>query len=66
MGMTVKTMNRSHRTVFFVILLVFAVGLTTALVLAGERKAQGNSSSTPQTDTVPYISSVWLSGTSNV
>ncbi len=31
--------NRSHRIAYLVLLLVVAVALTTALVLAGERKS---------------------------
>jgi hypothetical protein len=61
---TVKTINRSHRVVYLVMLLVFAVALTTALVLAGERKPEGSKSSTLQRDTVPTLrASVW--GTSH-
>jgi len=37
--MTVKTTNRPHRITYLVIVLVFAVTLSTALVLAGERNA---------------------------
>jgi hypothetical protein len=66
MGMTVKTNNRSRRTVFMVVLLVFAVALTTALVLAGERKAEGSKTSTLQTNTVPTLRAAWLSGKSDV
>jgi len=66
MGMTVKTNSRSHRAVYMVVLLMFAVALTTALVLAGERKAEGKKSSTLQTNTVPTLSAVWLSGNRNV
>ena len=62
--MTVKTANRSHRAVFMVLLLVFAVALTTALVLAGEQNAEGSKSSTLETDTVPTWSWVSLSGKS--
>ena len=65
MGMTVKTINRSHRIVYLVVLLVFAVALTTALVLAGERKPEG-SSSTLQTNTVLTLRAVCLWGMSNV
>jgi hypothetical protein len=65
LGMTVKTNNRSHRAVFMVVLLVFAVALTTALVLAGERKAEGNKTSSLQTNAVPTLSAVWLSGKRN-
>ena len=35
--MTVNTTNRSPRIAYLVVLLVFAVALTTALVLAAER-----------------------------
>jgi hypothetical protein len=63
-GMTVKQTNRSHRVLTMVVLLVFAVALTTALVLAGERKPEGSKSSTLQRDTVPTLrASVW--GTSH-
>ena len=65
--MTVKINNRSHRAVFMVVLLVFAVALTTALVLAGERKAEGNNkTSTLQTNTVLPLNAVWLSGNRDV
>jgi len=64
--MTVKTINRSHRIVYLVMLLVFAVALTTALVLAGERKAGGSKTSTLQTNTVPVVSAVCLWGMSDV
>jgi hypothetical protein len=64
MGMTVKTINRSHRGIYLVVLLVLAVALTTALVLAGERKPEGKSSSL-QTNTVPALRVVCLWG-SNV
>ena len=58
--MTVKTINRSRRVVYLVVLLVFAVALTTALVLAGEPKAEGSKSSTLQTNTVPAMRVVCL------
>ena len=65
-GMTVKTNNRSHRVVYLIVLLVFAVALTTALVLAGERKPEGNKSSrTLQPKTVPTLSTAGLPGTNN-
>lgn len=67
--MTVKTINRSHRIVYIVymvVLLVFAVALTTALVLAGERKPEGSKTSSLQTDTVPTLSALCLWGTRNV
>ncbi len=60
--MTVNTGNRSHRVVFLVVLLMLAVALTTALVLAGERKPEGNKASTLQSNTVPMESAVWLWG----
>lgn len=53
--MTVKTMNRSHRVIYLVVLLVFAVALTTALVLAGELKPDGSKASTLQLSTVPTL-----------
>ena len=65
MGMTVKTINRSHRIVYLVMLLMLAVALTTALVLAGERKPERNTS-TLQTNTVPTLRAVCLWGMSNV
>jgi hypothetical protein len=62
--MTVKTINRSHRVIYLVMLLVFAVALTTALVLAGELRPEGSKSSTLQRDTVPALRAcVW--GTSH-
>lgn len=64
--MTVKTINRSRRVVYLVVLLVFAVALTTALVLAGEPKPDGSKSSTLQTYTVPALRAVCLWGTNNV
>jgi len=63
--MTVKTTNRSHRVVYLIALLVFAVALTTALVLAGERKPEGNKSSTLQSNTSSALSAVCLWGNSN-
>jgi hypothetical protein len=65
MGMTVKTMNRSHRVIYLVVLLMFAVALTTALVLAGERKPEGSKSSHLQPNTVPTSKTVCLWGKSN-
>jgi hypothetical protein len=65
MGMTVKTTNRSHRVIYMVVLLVFAVALTTALVLAAERHPEGTKSSTLQSNTVPGLPSVCLWGDSN-
>jgi len=62
--MTVKTNGRSHRVIYLLVLLVFAVALTTALVLAGELKPEGSKSSTLLRKTVPTLrASVW--GTSN-
>lgn len=63
--MTVNTINRSHRVVYLIALLVFAVALTTALVLAGERKPEGTPSSTLQPNTVPTLHTVCLWGTRN-
>ena len=63
--MTVKTTNRSHRVVYLIALLVFAVALTTALVLAGERKPEGNKSSTLQSNTSFALSAFCLWGDSN-
>jgi hypothetical protein len=65
-GKTVNTINRSHRVVYLVALLLFAVALTTALVLAGERKPEGNKSSTLQSHTVPAVRTVCLWGKRNV
>jgi hypothetical protein len=65
MVMTVKPTTRSHRIAFLVMLLLFAVALTTALVLAGERNPEGNKTSSQQTNTVPTLSDVCLSGHSN-
>ena len=50
--MTAKTKNRSRRVIYLVALLVFAVALTTALVLAGELKPDGSNSSTLQPNIV--------------
>lgn len=63
--MTVKTTNRSHRVVYLIALLLFAVALTTALVLAGERKPEGNKSSSLQSIAVPALKTVCLSGKHN-
>jgi len=65
MGMTVKTTNRSHRVIFMVVLLAFAVALTTALVLAAERHPEGTKSSTLQPNTVPALNRVCLWGNGN-
>jgi len=56
--MTVKKTNRSHRVMYLVVLLVFAVALTTALVLAGEHKPEGSKTSTLQPNTVPTLGTV--------
>jgi len=40
--MMVKGTNRSRRMIYLVVLLVFAVALSTALVLAGERNSQSH------------------------
>jgi hypothetical protein len=65
MGTTVKTKDRSHRIAFLVMLLLFAVALTTALVLAGETNPEGKKTSTLQTNTVPTLRVVCLWGKSN-
>jgi hypothetical protein len=65
MGMTAKTTNRSHRVIYMVVLLVFAVALTTALVLAAERHPGGTKSSTLQSNTVTASRSVCLWGNRN-
>jgi hypothetical protein len=62
MGMTVKTQNRSHRIAYLVMLLLFAVALTTALVLAGEGNPERKKTSTLQTNTVPTLHVVCLWG----
>jgi len=46
LSMTVNQKNRSHRIAYMVALLVFAVALTTVLVLAAER-ASGTENGTP-------------------
>lgn len=66
MDMAVKTTNRSHRIAFLVMLLMFAVALTTALVLAGERNPEGTKTSTLQTNTVTTLRVVCLWGKYNV
>jgi len=63
--MTVTKMNRSHRVVYMVVLLVFAVALTTALVLAAERTPEGTKNSSLQSNTVPALCAVCLSGKSH-
>lgn len=60
--MTVKPQNRSHRIAYLVMLLLFAVVLTTALVLAGEANPEGKKTSTLQTNTVPALHDVCLWG----
>jgi hypothetical protein len=60
--MTVKTTNRSHRVIYMVVLLVFAVALTTALVLAAERTPEGTKSNTLQSNAVPTLRAVCLLG----
>ncbi len=62
MGMTVKPSNRSHRILYMVVLLGFAVALTTALVLAVERSPEGTKSSTLQSNTAPTLQTVCLWG----
>jgi uncharacterized membrane protein affecting hemolysin expression len=66
MVMTVKTSDRSHRIAYLVMLLIFAVALTTALVLAAERNPEGQQTSSLQTNTVPALRVVCLSGHNNV
>jgi len=66
MNMTVKTTNRSHQVIYLIALLLFAVALTTALVLAAERSPEGTKSSTLQSNTVPALHSVCLLGNGNV
>jgi hypothetical protein len=62
MRISVKTRDRSHRIAFLVMLLIFAVALTTALVLAGERNPEGKKISSLQTNTVPWPRAVCLWG----
>jgi hypothetical protein len=66
MVMTVKISNRSHRIAYLIMLLIFAVALTTALVLAGEKSPEGKQTSSLQTNTVPALRVVCLSGEHNV
>ena len=61
-GMTVKTTNRSHRVIYMVVLLAFAVALTTALVLAAERSPEGAKSSSLQSNAVHALGAVCLRG----
>ncbi|GEM_PF-3351453 len=63
--MTVKSSNRSHRILYMIMLLGFAVALTTALVLAVERSPEEMKSSTLQSNTVPALRSVCLWGNRN-
>jgi len=49
-----------------VVLLVFAVALTTALVLAAERSPEGAKSSTLQSNAVPALRAVCLWGDRDV
>jgi hypothetical protein len=63
--MTVNTGNRSHRVIYLVVLLVFAVALTTALVLAGERKPEGSKTGSRQSNTVPTLYAGCLLGKSD-
>ena len=65
-SMTVKKTNRSHRVLTMVVLLLFAVALTTALVLAAEHSPEGTKSSTLQSNTVLAFGSVCLLGNGNV
>jgi hypothetical protein len=62
MGITVKTKDRSHRIVYLVVLLLFAVALTTALVLAGERNPEVKKTSTLHSINIPPSSAVCLWG----
>ena len=64
--MTVKSTNRSHRVMYMLVLLVFAVALTTALVLAAERTPEGTKSSTLQSNAVPALRAVCLLGNGDV
>jgi len=61
----VKTIYRSHRAVYVVVLLMFAVALTTALVMASESKPEGSKTSTLQPSTVPTVRTVGVWGKSN-
>jgi hypothetical protein len=66
MGITVKTKDRSHRIVYLVVLLLFAVVLTTALVLAGERNPEANQTRFLHSIKIPPSSAVCLWGMINV
>ena len=46
--MMVKSTNRSRRMIYLVVLIVFAVTLSTALVLAGERSSQNHKKGSQQ------------------
>ena len=63
--MTVNTTSRSHRGIYLIALLVFAVALTTALVLAGERKPAGNESGSLESNTLPALNTACLAGKNN-
>lgn len=63
--MTVKTTNRSHRLIYLVIVLVFAVALSTALLLAAERDLENSKTSTLPSNSVLMNASVWLQGKIN-
>ena len=66
MGTTVKTRDRSHWIAYLVMLLIFAVALTTAPVLAGERNPEGKKTISLQTNTVLAPRAVCLWGMHNV
>jgi hypothetical protein len=51
--------------VYLIAWLLFAVALTTALVLAGERNPEEKKSSSLQSNTVPTLNTVCLPGNSN-
>ena len=63
--MTANTTSRSHRIAYLIALLVFAVALTTALVLAGERKPADSKSSSLKSNTVPALTTACLAGKNN-
>ncbi len=60
-----NTTNRSHRVIYLVVLLVFAVALTTALVLAGELRPEESKKSTLNPNAVPTLNPVDAWGPSN-
>jgi len=66
MVITVNKLNGVQRIVYLVALLLFAVALTTALVLAGERNDQGQPTSSLQTNTVALPHVAYLLGNANV